>query len=383
MDMKVAKVAIIDHTESLDGRVHLLKHFFESKGIKTDVIMSDFSHYKKKKIIHAKKGYIYLHTIPYRKNVSVKRILSHIYFAKKVFHFLCQSNYDLVWVLLPPNSLLKEVVKAKRIKHFLLIGDVEDLWPESLPIQSDFLKRMLVFKYWKNLRNDNLQYADYVVTECEAYLPYLKKYIKSGRSTTLFLAKPSVSKIKDLSSKCSNILRVAYVGSINHIIDINSIQGIIERLSKIKKVEVVIIGDGESRQKLIETLESIKNVQVHFYGKIFDERKKQSILRDCNMGINIMKESVVVGFTMKSLDYLRNGLLLLNNIHNDTWQLVEKYDIGINVGSSARFINQEVQRSFSLKQRNYIIDLYNNLFSEKSFFDNVNNICVKLGINTH
>lgn len=66
-----------------------------------------------------------------------------------------------------------------------------------------------------------------------------------------------------------------------------------------------------------------------------------------------MKESVVVGFTMKSLDYLRNGLLLLNNIHNDTWQLVEKYDIGINVGSSARFINQEVQRSFSLKQRNY------------------------------
>ena len=96
-----------------------------------------------------------------------------------------------------------------------------------------------------------------------------------------------------------------------------------------------------------------------------------------------MKESVVVGFTMKSLDYLRNGLLLLNNIHNDTWQLVEKYDIGINVGSSARFINQEVQRSFSLKQRNYIIDLYNNLFSEKSFFDNVNNICVKLGINTH
>lgn len=45
--MKVEKVAIIDHTESLDGRVHLLKRFFESKGIKTDVIMSDFSHYKR------------------------------------------------------------------------------------------------------------------------------------------------------------------------------------------------------------------------------------------------------------------------------------------------------------------------------------------------
>lgn len=374
----IRKVAIIDHTESMDGRVGLLKQFFEHKGFQADVIMSDFSHYKKEKITDKKAGYKYLHTIPYKKNLSLTRIASHVYFAKKVYKFLCKEDYDLVWVLLPPNYLLKEIVKAKRIKHFLLIGDVEDLWPESLPIHLRLIQKSFLFKQWQNLRNENLRYADYVVTECEAYLPYLKEYINLDKYSTLFLAKNAVKKIEFLPNRNNRILKIAYVGSINHIIDINVICKTVEDLSKFEKVEVIIIGDGENRQKLINSLNYLENVKVKYLGKIFDERKKQAILRECNMGLNIMKKSVVVGFTMKSLDYLKNGLFLINNIQNDTWNMVKDNGIGINVGSSDIDYKQIIDESFSLDSKNKIIDLYNNFFSKESFFNNLNEILKKI-----
>lgn len=374
MESKIEKIAIIDHTESLDGRVDLLKHYFEDKGLQTDVIMSDFSHYKKKIIDNKKNGYIYLHTIPYKKNISLKRIFSHIYFAKKVYNFLCRENYDLVWVLLPPNYLLKEIVRAKKKKHFLLIGDIEDLWPESLPIKSNLIKKTLFFNYWMNLRNKNLKYADYVVTECDAYMPYLRKYISSARHSTLPLAKKRTEEVGKSAKVNKSILRVAYVGSINNIINIELIIQVIRKLTAFKNVEVIIIGDGESREKLIEKLSCLNSVRVKYLGKIFDERNKQLVLRNCNFGINIMKDSVVVGFTMKSLDYLKNGLFLLNNIQDDTWKLVENEQLGINVSKNIILDEAIINKSYSLKEKNRIIQLYNNKFSTGAFNNKLDSI---------
>ena len=88
--------------------------------------------------------------------------------------------------------------------------------------------------------------------------------------------------------------------------------------------------DGESREIFLSSA-AAAGIETHYHGAIFDEAKKQSILQSCEWGINIMKQGVKVGLTMKSVEYMANGLKLINNIPGDTRELVESISIGVNV----------------------------------------------------
>lgn len=367
------KAAIINYSESPDGRVELLKEMLERKKFNVNVITSDFSHYTKSRIDNLRKDYVYLHTTSYKRNLSLRRVFSIAFFSKKVHKYLLEHDYDLVWLLLPPNIIFNEVVKAKKNKGFRLIADIEDLWPESLPIDNLFKKNQ-IFNYWRNLRNKNLKYSDYVVTECNAYRKYIFNFINPNYCSTLYLAKEGeANKIYEMDLDKSKI-KIAYLGSINNIIDIDGIVSVINNFSKKYHVEVEIIGDGENRDSLLSALGKINNTEIHFYGRIFDEKRKSEILRQCNFGINMMNSNVVVGFTMKSLDYLKNGLFLLNNIKFDTWNFVDKNKIGLNIRENIDLDYKIINKSFSIKERNKIIDFYNHNFSEKVFMDRASKI---------
>lgn len=373
MQINNKRIAIIDHTESLDGRVDSLKDFFESNGAKVKVITSDFSHYKKRKIIDHKNNYVYIHTIPYKRNISFKRIISHVYLAKKIKKYIDEEQWDLIWVLTPPNVLLYEITKSKKYK---VIGDIEDLWPESLPIPKAFLKLAPV-KKWQDLRNQGIAKSDFIVTECDYYKNFVNPYASPNKLTTLHLAMPVAKKIKDFKLD-NNILKVAYLGSINNIIDIDNIVKTLKRLDKITNVEFNIIGDGESKDILIDRVEKETKSKVIYHGKIFDEKKKMKILKKCNLGINLMKDSVVVGLTMKSIDYFRYGLPIINNIKGDTSNLVEHEKIGLNLPFTESQLEQVVKLSYDVNYKNKVIDYYNSNFSIPIFNQRLNQIITQL-----
>lgn len=48
--------------------------------------------------------------------------------------------------------------------------------------------------------------------------------------------------------------------------------------------------------------------------ELYDFQRKQEVFDQCNYGFNVMKPSVVVGLTMKSLDYMCAGLPIINTI---------------------------------------------------------------------
>ena len=58
---------------------------------------------------------------------------------------------------------------------------------------------------------------------------------------------------------------------------------------------------------LIEQLRQ-NSILVIDHGYIFEQEKKQEILDQCQYGFNVMKDSVMVGLTMKSMDYMCGGL---------------------------------------------------------------------------
>ena len=124
--------------------------------------------------------------------------------------------------------------------------------------------------------------------------------------------------------------RFAYVGSINNIIDIDLIVDIIKRAGEKHSVQLVVIGGGESADRLFRLCNKY-GVDFEDHGIIYDDTEKHKILSTCHFGLNIMKDSVAIGATMKSLEYFHEGLILVNNIPADTATIVDKYDCGINI----------------------------------------------------
>lgn len=360
------KVVIVNCFDTYEERVDLVHDFFKIRGDEVFVIQSDFRHFEKTHRIESKEDFIFIETKAYYKNLSISRLNSHYKFAKDAFKIVEKLKPDLLYTFIPPNSLAKFAANYKDShKETKLIFDLIDLWPETMPIGK--LKSFPLFKIWGNLRDSNLKYADLVITECSYYQSVLGDKLFGVKTETLYLAKREI----DIVSKpqlSDDAIHLAYLGSINNIIDVSKIKEIIERFKEIKPVSVHIIGDGERKKEFIEMIKSTDSTAL-FYGKIFNPQEKQDIFDKCHFGLNIMKDSVCVGLTMKSIDYFQHGLPIINNIPGDTTELVEKHNIGININDKNSMLKklniEEIERVS--KNRIAVKELFDEKFSLVSF----------------
>ena len=100
---------------------------------------------------------------------------------------------------------------------------------------------------------------------------------------------------------------------------------------------------------------------------VYEPKKKQAIFDECHFGLNIMKSSVCVGLTMKSLDYFQAGLPIINNIDGDTADMIEAYHIGFN-GYHALLENiEKLQEKDYLLMRDNVRKLYYEKFTKEAF----------------
>ena len=350
-------IYIVTDSSTYEKRAELVYRYCTEHGYDAVLIGTAFDHRAKKKREEAS-GRIYIDAGGYKKNISIERLWYHHKFAKMAHRLLrsmieekqaaCGSevksgskagadgihdgiinaeNADMLYILLPGNSLAGVGARLKKEYGCRLIFDIIDLWPESLPIGGAW--RTLPVKYWKRLRDDYLKIADHIVTECGLYRELLG--LCTDKTSIMYWPKQENVKLSDGSADAANnSIHIAYLGSINNIIDIQLITELLSYVNKKRHVILNVIGDGESREIFLSSA-AAAGIEAHYHGAIFDEAKKQRILQSCEWGINIMKPGVKVGLTMKSVEYMANGLKLINNIPGDTWELVESISIGVNV----------------------------------------------------
>ncbi len=314
-----------------DQRVRLVMEYLRDCGYDCTYILSDYDHIEKKYFQFSGSNCIQISTKPYYKNLSFKRLHSHRCFARDAFACVEKLEPDFLFVMVPPNSMAKQAAKYKK-KHpeVRLILDLYDLWPETFP--SGRAKKLLAapFALWRRVRDQGLGAADLITTECRLYQTVLQKQLADKPTGVLYLCRPGVTCEGTPVAPSSQELNLCYLGSINNIIDIPTITALLGEIATLRPVTLHIIGDGESRDALIDSAKRA-GAQVVFHGKLYDTAEKQRIFDACSFGINIMKSSVCVGLTMKSLDYFAGGLPILNTIGGDTHELVERNAIGLNV----------------------------------------------------
>jgi len=321
------KVVVINCFDIFEQRAAVVAENFVRLGHEVTVIESDFSH-TYKKTAEIKNDHILIKTRPYHRNLSVARLLSHHFFARDTFKQVELMQPEMVYVLIPPNSLAKAAHAYKK-KHseVKLILDILDLWPETLPVGS--IKQVFPFTLWRNIRDLHVENADMVITECNLYQEILADVLRDRTTKTLYLAK-SAEPIFSTPTLDNTSIHLAYLGSINNIIDIPMIVKLTKAIDSLKPVTIHIIGSGENKDTLLSELKK-NSIQTEYVGIEYDETKKQAIFDRCHFGLNIMKESVVVGLTIKSIDYFYAGLPILNTIKSDTKLLVSENQIGFNV----------------------------------------------------
>lgn len=364
------EAVIVSSSYSYLERIELLVEAYKSKGYNTTVVLTDFVHSEKSVVTDEKDNFVFVKTKPYYKNISVQRLYSHYRFAKDAFSKIRQMKVDLLHVLLPANSLAKEANKYKKQNPDVeLYFDLIDLWPETMPINR--FKNALPFQWWKQLRDKNLGLAKKIFCECDLYKEILG-VCHDKRYETLYWVK-NAKETHSVPKLEMDHIHLCYLGAINNIIDMDLIVEICQGIAQYYPVTLHIIGKGERKEEFLEKLRT-NQVDICDYGVIYDDVKKQQIFDKCHFGLNIMKPSVCVGLTMKSLDYFRGQLPIINSIKGDTTTLVEKYKIGYNCYQDYLMVIQQLTLEDYLQMRQYVSEMYREKFTREAFLERFNNI---------
>ncbi len=370
------KAYLISCSDHYGHRLWAVDKVLKEMGYDTVYVTSDFNHDTKEAFTCKVENCVQIHAKPYKKNLSLDRILSHMFFSRDVFAYIEKGEEpDLIYALVPPNFIAHYGAKYKAShKKVKIVFDIFDLWPETIP--SGKIKRLLapVFSVWSLIRNHALPKADFVITECEMFREKLR--LVEGSETVYLCQKSLGNKLLEPHFEDDKIT-LCYLGAINNIISIPHIENVIKQITEKKQVALHIIGAGENQDELIAAAKRA-GAEVIFHGPVFDNEKKQEIISRCHFGLNVMKESVCIGLTMKSVDYFSHGLPIINNIPADTKRLVKEKNIGVNLDDE-HFINKVLcEREEYLKMRENVKETFLQCFEEEIIKEKYNSILKKL-----
>lgn len=379
------KAVIISCFGWYERRLYYLYDRLTDIGYNVKIYVSDFQHINKKKIVYHDSRVCFIHVPQYTSNISLKRMYSHYCFAKKCYMKLLKDDPEFIYVLVPPNSCSAVVCRYKKKNpDTIIFTDIIDLWPESFP--GEIVRKIPVSNVWKNMRDKCLELSECIILECEYYKNMIdRKLVRKCKIVRLYKnisiddSKAVKRKLETYQSELNDKkIRLCYLGSINNIIDLQSIELILRAfVFKEYHVDLHIIGSGSAKEKLIK-LCLLNNVKIYDFGEVFDENKKVEILSQCDFGLNLMLDRVKVGLTIKSIDYLSCGLPLINNIKGDTWNLVNEKKIGINFENDTEELIDKI-KMIDIEELKYnAIKCYNECFTKKAFEDSFESVLTQL-----
>lgn len=372
------KVLFISYFNHYHHRFKFVNEAIGSEKIETFFVFSSFNHITKKQEVenNSIKNFILIKSLPYKRNLSIIRIISYLLFSIKALTHIKSIKPDIIYCSIPPNILGFILSRFKSRYKFTLIFDLYDLWPESIPYKKIKNILKIPFFFWSYLRNSSLKYCDYLITECNTYIPLINKYSFDVPKITIYPISSYTNDIR-LNFFNKNTISFLFIGSINHLIDVNTICNLLIEFKKFIKVELHIIGGGVNTNSFLKLIKE-NDINYFYYGIIFESDKINNIVKKCNFGLNIIKSDVVIGLTLKSKEYINFGLPIINNLSGETSNLISKYNCGYNIESNN--INLVVSQILSLDKTKYsklisnTIKLKNEFFTFNSFSLIVNSV---------
>ena len=274
----------------------------------------------------------------YRKNISVKRIISYTNFGKNVIAYLKQRKRpDLIILSVPSLAVADYVSQFTKEQHIPVILDIQDLWPEAfkmalnIPVVSDIL-------FAPMLKQANRIYsrADVIMAVSDTYVQRGKSVNPQADELSIYIGTDS----KLIEEKIRNVdvpieegkFVVAYVGALGHSYDIKIVIDAI-RILKDKGINDIlfkVMGDGVCRQEFEEHAKA-SGIDYEFTGML-EYGKMMRTLMQSDVAVNPIVSKSVSTMINKVADYAAAGVPVINTQNSHEYRrLLDKYQAGINV----------------------------------------------------
>jgi len=267
----------------------------------------------------------------YSRNISLQRLLSYFDFARQIKKAKEVLEADLVYVCMPDYLSALAVIEIKKDRKILTILDVVDLWPEAFPFPSviNHPIKWCSGKIIKPLRRFLFASADLVLFQSNHFLTQFGGDERRYGLLSMCLPERSVciGQNNPLSVNCA--IRILFLGSMNSITDIISLEKFLVLLCKYRNVQLSVVGGGVGLERLVKRLNR-SPVRVIFHGITFDQELISKELCISHFGFNGYKMSTEVAVSYKSLDYLQAGLPIINCTKGDLMDIVDEYYCGFN-----------------------------------------------------
>lgn len=337
-------VIIANFVASLDGggnsRFLYLANLL-SKDNHVELIASDFSHDSKAKRVIDTNAFsckiTLLHEPGYPKNVCLQRFKSHKVWGENVKKYMQERKRpDVVYCAVPSLTAASEVGEYCNKNGIRFLIDIQDLWPEAFQMIFNVpVVSKLIFAPLKALADRAYKVADAVVAVSQTYVDRaLEVNTKCKNSMVVFLGTEKATFDKYAAGtekilKEEGTVRIAYIGTIGNSYDIDTVIDAIRMAKTEKKIEFLVMGDGE-KQQAFEAHAKEAGIQAVFTGKLpYPQMCEQ--LRTCDIAVNPIHKGAAASVINKVADYAMAGLPVINTQECPEYRkLLEDYDAGIN-----------------------------------------------------
>ena len=326
------KIAIVSYylNKRDTDRSYSVCNYFLKKGYDVSAYCGNFDHNTKTYIKYELPYVEEIKVRPYRKNISFRRLRSHVKFGLDVKKLLKNKTFDYIYVVGPPNSTAWFMMKLTKGKNTKLISDIYDLYPETIPINRTAKKvlKVLGLWIWSFFRNRVIKKGDATICSCTYYYDLLKIKEDATHKVVPLCSGNDYHEIEKPLPK--DELGIVYLGAMTNNYDFESLVKLGQKLyADGQRYKFHIIGDGPKKKWLIKELKD-KNINYEYYGVEYDEARKLEIMKTCQFGFNGFKENGEMALSYKSMEYMSHSLALINCTKGDTYKLVEENNIGLN-----------------------------------------------------
>lgn len=324
MKMKLLIISNYWHfkDEKSSSRYNTIAEMALERGIATEVITSSFYHTRKEqrdRMPNSEYKTVLIKEPSYKKNISIKRIISHKTFANGVIKYLkeLKEKPDVIYLFVPPTGLAKKVVKFANAHNIKVIIDVLDLWPEAfeMVLPTPFSKLLLPMKRDVEFAYKN---ADRIVAVSKGYANRavsINKKTSDGMAvyigTDLSVFDKNAENAPELDGKLRPITMV-YIGMLGKSYDLIAVMQAMKELieSGYDIVEFLVMGNGPMQQQFAEYAKD-NNLPVRFTGRLSYEDMVKKLVK-CDFGVNVLQGKAAQSIINKHADYLSAGIPIIN-----------------------------------------------------------------------
>lgn len=320
-----------------------------------------------------------IHEPGYKKNVSIKRAMSHIKFAsnlKKTIKKL--KKPDLIYSAYPTMSASYVAGRYAKKNNLPFIIDIQDTWPESISSAINTRKFFVKLLMWPftSFANRIYKMADAVIGVSETYA---QRANVKGTKCKEFIPVYIGTELKKFSDdyyeqdkihKKEQDIWITYIGTLSHSYDIDTAIKAFAQLKEYKNIKLNILGSGPDEIRLVELAKKLNvyDQNVYFYGYVNYE-KMVHILKKSDIGLNAIKGSAKQTITNKLSDYVSAGLPILNSCQErEILNLMINKELGINYNpGNVDSLRNSILKMISCRETMKKYSRNSRLFAEKYF----------------